>query len=320
MAWRDPETGRWNAIVHGWIYEPEHNSSRRLALLAMLRRSAGLQDGEDSSELFKLRAWPFFADNERGKQVVVRIVDRVHRLPPSEANGHFDDTLALTIDVASESNAAKWLEIELAMPASDQRRFTGRLYFIEPEGLSVVSDIDDTIKISEVHSQAALLRNTFLREFEAVPGMAELYRRLAARGAAFHYVSASPWQLYAHLQPFLEGQGFPAGTYHLQPFRWTDETVFEMVRSPLHNKLARIRIILDRYPRRRFVLIGDSAQEDPEIYATLARERPGQIARILIRNVTNEEPGGPRCQAAFAGVPADIWQLFTDPQEVRLPE
>jgi phosphatidate phosphatase APP1 len=35
-----------------------------------------------------------------------------------------------------------------------------------------------------------------------------------------------------------------------------------------------------------FLLVGDSGQEDPEIYAELVRERPGRVKAVYIRNVT----------------------------------
>jgi len=39
-----------------------------------------------------------------------------------------------------------------------------------------VSDIDDTIKLSFVTDKPLFIKNTLLREFQAVPGMAELYK------------------------------------------------------------------------------------------------------------------------------------------------
>ena len=56
----------------------------------------------------------------------------------------------------------------------------------------VISDIDDTVKITEVRDRHAMLRNTFLREFQPVPGMADFYQTLArSNGAAFHYTPHS---------------------------------------------------------------------------------------------------------------------------------
>ena len=79
------------------------------------------------------------------------------------------------------------------------------LLLVPPEGLSIISDIDDTVKVSNVLNKRELLANTFLREFTPIEGMAALFRRWGrAHGAVFHYVSASPWQLQPELQAFLQ--------------------------------------------------------------------------------------------------------------------
>jgi phosphatidate phosphatase APP1 len=72
---------------------------------------------------------------------------------------------------------------------------TGRVRLLEPEGMSVVSDIDDTIKVSEIPTGADIvLRNTFLRDYVAVEGMRDRYRRLG--DVSLHYVSGSPWHMF----------------------------------------------------------------------------------------------------------------------------
>jgi phosphatidate phosphatase APP1 len=80
---------------------------------------------------------------------------------------------------------------------------------IGPKGLSVVSDIDDTIKISSVTVKEELMANTFFRPWRAVPGMAALYQQWGQEGAVFHYVSNSPWPLETVLEFFLSGKGSP---------------------------------------------------------------------------------------------------------------
>ena len=53
----------------------------------------------------------------------------------------------------------------------DEDKATGIIRLIEPrQGISVISDIDDTIKISEVLDKVRLLANTFIHPFKPVPG------------------------------------------------------------------------------------------------------------------------------------------------------
>jgi phosphatidate phosphatase APP1 len=161
----------------------------------------------------------------------------------------------------------------------------GNVHIVGQRGLSVISDIDDTIKLTEATSRRQMLANTFLRPFEVVEGMAELYRQWHAQGADFHYVSSSPWQLYQSLAELCSDGNFPAGSMHLRYFRMRDE-MFRRWRPVRNNtKVGIIAAILKALPDRRYVLVGDSGEKDPEIYRFLAKRFPSQVVAILIRNL-----------------------------------
>ncbi|MDH3920995.1 MAG: App1 family protein, partial [Rhodospirillales bacterium] len=206
---------------------------------------------------------------------------------------------------------------EAVMPKGDRRQFTGQVQFLDPKGLSVISDIDDTIKISVVTDKRELLANTFLREFRDVPGMTETYGRWAEAGAAFHYVSSSPWQLYPALSTFMGHAGFPPGAFHLRWFRLKDETFFNLFAAPEESKIPVIESILRDYPIRKFVLVGDSGEKDPEIYGTIARRHGGQVRHVFIRNVSPQDDQGERFAAAFRGLPETIWTVFRSADELK---
>ena len=302
--------GGWEASLHGWIYEPEEGSAPRGAAVALLRRALGVEETDLAAAVFSRRARWFLVDNERGKRLAVEVGGARPVLPPSGPDGHFSGPVRLP---AGEPGVIPW-----SAAAADGRRFEGRLHQIPPEGASVISDIDDTVKVTVVTDRRRLVETTFLEEFEAVPGMAALYGRWAARGTAFHFVSSSPWQLYPELSTFLTAAGFPAATFHLKPFRVKDSTLFDLLKSGLETKPAQIIPILDAFPGRTFFLVGDSGEQDPEIYGALARQRPAQVRHVLIRNVTGEDRGSERLRKAFEGIPADRWTLFSDPAEVAL--
>jgi phosphatidate phosphatase APP1 len=209
------------------------------------------------------------------------------------------------------------LEFEAVMPAGDERRFRGDVLLIPPTGVSVISDIDDTIKITGVGDRNKLIENTLFKPFEAVPGMAEVYRKWADDGLAFHYVTASPWQLYEPLCGMCGPKGFPSGTWDMKYFRWKDSTALDLLKSPEKYKPEIIERILADFPRRRFVFVGDSGERDPEIYGAIARKHPRQVERILIRSVTEDKPDGERYHAAFANVPAGRWQVFEKAEQIK---
>ncbi len=312
-----PDGQAWVMPVHGWIFEPERDSVARAGLLDRLRQTLGLREAAEEGDLFHERARLFLVDNERSKSVAIGVGGKQYPLPSSAPNGHFQGEIRLSAVEATPLMEGVWLRYEAVLPEGDPRRFRGAVQMVPQSGLSVISDIDDTIKITEVTDRAAMMRNTFCRPFRAVPGMADVYRRWAVEGACFHYVSASPWQLHPALSEFIASAGFPPGSFHQRFFRMKDSTALELLESPVEMKIEAIGSILKAFPQRQFILVGDSGENDPEIYGTVARAHPEQVVRILIRNVTDESPDGPRMQAAFECVPADRWMLFREAEQIE---
>ena len=57
--------------------------------------------------------------------------------------------------------------------------------------IRVISDIDDTVKLSGVHCGARVVfQNVFVKDLEEslIPGMGEWYTEMWRRGVRFHYV------------------------------------------------------------------------------------------------------------------------------------
>ena len=92
--------------------------------------------------------------------------------------------------------------------------------------------------------------------------------------------------------------------------------MLSLFQGPERYKTPVIEPLLQRFPGRQFVLVGDSGERDPEIYAALARKFPMQVTRICIRNVTNEPMGADRYKNAFRGLPPELWRVFRDPKEI----
>jgi hypothetical protein len=307
----------WTSRIHGWIFEPESDGLFRNAAIAGFRSTLGLSADEANSQIFEQRARAFLADNERGKRISIRLAGSVFELEPSAEDGHFFGTLRL--DAAAVRRWARdgRLSYQAVLERRDSRVFAGEVHVVDPVGVSVISDIDDTIKVTEVTDRKKLLQNTFLLPFRAVDGMAEIYRRWSRGGATFHFVSASPWQLYQPLAQFVNQTGFPPATFHLRQIRLKDSSVLSLLADPLQAKLQVIEPLMTMFPRRRFILVGDSGERDPEVYGRIAQKYPEQVLRIFIRDVTGQAATAPRYQAAFGGLPADRWQLFQDAAAIQ---
>lgn len=308
----------WVAHVDGWIFERRSGFGAIGELKKFLKERFGLTEPEfEASTVFRERARMFFVDNERNQRVAVSLLDSSHRLVKSTPAGQILDQIVL----ASRPAPATVVRLR-ALPKDDDdtRVFEGTVLFADGDGISVISDIDDTIKHSDVLNRRELAANTFLRPFTPVPGMADLYRRWASAGddVVFHYLSGSPRQLYPALAQFAVKEGFPEGTFTLRPFRWSDRSAVEFIENrTMEFKLAAIERLMKMFPGRRFVFVGDSGEMDPEIYATAAARSPAQVAAIFIRAVREDHVNSARLTDVFASLPATIARhVFRSPDQI----
>jgi phosphatidate phosphatase APP1 len=97
-------------------------------------------------------------------------------------------------------------------------------------------------------------------------------------------VSSSPWNLHDLLTEFLTLQKIPIGPLMLRD--WGMNAQESLPTGHAGHKLGAIRRILDLFPALPFILIGDSGQEDPEIYHRVVHDHPDRILAVYIRNVT----------------------------------
>lgn len=325
FARQDQDAQSWRVAVHGQIFEPEEKSLKRAMLVNLVRQFVPGELSPQEKEIFDRRVRLFLVDSERGKKISIRLGSAVYEAGASGTDGHFRSELRLSNGqiaalFGGKAPAGEWVSFSAITRPGDGRMFAGRVLAMDAEGLSVVSDIDDTIKVTNVRDRKELLANTFLRRFEAVPGMAPTYRLLAGGKATFHYVSGSPWQLYPALAELTAGDaGFPAGTFHLRAVGLLDSSMLNPLGALEEFKTREIEALFKAFPRRRFVLVGDSGERDPEIYGSLARKHGEQVRAIWIRNVTGVTASDPRFQAAFQGLPQSRWLLFRDAAELRQP-
>ncbi len=315
--------GRVAARIEAWVYERESRPGVRSLLARYLKIDRDAFDDAERAR-YDERTQLFRFDAERGKDVHVVGDDGVRRaLPRTRRDGR---TRAELIFTAAPPREGVWMSFRGALSESDRHgkqlpQSIGRTLWVPKTGLSVVSDIDDTIKDSNVLVRRELVLNTFVRPFAAVDGMAARYRAFVEGRSdlRIHYVSGSPHQLYPALSNFLDEQRFPPGSVHLRDVNLRAELFGEHGGTRAH-KLATVRQLIADFPQRRFVLIGDSGEQDPEIYATLAREHPQHVLAIWIRDVTGQSRTHPRYAQTFAQIDPARWHLFDDSARIQLPD
>jgi hypothetical protein len=301
--------GVLRARVEAWVFERERNPTRTRLLAGALGLDLDELPHEDRRR-FEQRTALFGTDAKEGRELSARVAGGALRaLPASDEQGRVSAVLPL--EAVGGGHAPGWIDWALH---AGTREVASRAQWIGDEGLSVVCDIDDTVKHTQVRSRRQMLLNTLAREFAAVPGMAAWLQRLGsdAGGTALHYVSGSPLQLAPPLLAFMGESGLPDGSLHLRVLSLRPASLFDAGATARH-KQATIAQLLAEHPRRRFLLVGDSGERDPEVYGELARAHPQRIVAVLIRDVTGERADAARYADAFAGVPAERWRVFADP-------
>lgn len=184
------------------------------------------------------------------------------------------------------------ISIDLVRPvhASVQGEF-----FVPPAAARfvVISDIDDTVMDTRVATPIAMLQRLFLQAAEkrvAFPGVAAFYRALyhGRSGRELNpmlYVSRAPWSIHDMLDRFFRLHEIPVGPI-LFLRDWGLTWQHPLPHRVKDHKLNLIRDMLSLYHDLPFVLLGDSGQEDPEIYTRIVEEHAGRVVAVYIRNVT----------------------------------
>jgi len=311
----------WKVPIHGWIFEPEEDSKKRIIFRSLLRRLLQVSSTSSEKEILDRRIKPFVVDNERWKRPKITLHGKEYTLNSSGKNGHFHTTLFLSqqdiLDEGEmipstdedENGSSTSSSTKLVPPSSlsyyasnddGTRRYMGTIHFIPSRGITILSDIDDTIKITNVVNKKEMLRNTFLREFQPVPGMADIYQewysqqqqqeqelQVGYNSFHLHLLSASLYQLYEELETFRKNSNFPSATYSLKTVRPKNggQTIRILFEDAMEFKCRTLRGILDTFPQRQFLFVGDTGEKDPQVYASIMKEYPTQILGIYLRSV-----------------------------------
>ncbi|PPQ66431.1 hypothetical protein CVT24_007197 [Panaeolus cyanescens] len=208
------------------------------------------------------------------------------------------------------------LTATVQLPEGDHRSVKATIFRSPNSGYGVISDIDDTVKISHVLDKKALIRSTLLDEPKAVSGMPELYTKLSQtlKDPQFVYVSGSPFQLYPFLHEFIDSTYTTAkGPIMLQNLTVFDpRDVIEFIASSsdatYKHKMDSITTLRSFYPKKKWMMIGDSTQKDPEVYGRIYKRFPDMLLCAWIRQVENADNTPERFAKAFKDVPKNKWR------------
>ena len=285
------------------IYYRGFGSPSAVWLKGRVLRQKDLSTPSDNDTFFEnvLATYQRFESDEvPGVTVRIEAFGQVHTAVTDE-EGYFEVTINPPDDLLMAHPGRVWFPVcysldGVVQPDTQEPVVKDGHLMVSPSfsQFGVISDIDDTVLVTGATSLLQTARLTFLgNAYTRLPfaGVAAFYRALQSGPVTtlfnpIYYVSSSPWNLYDLLIDFFRIQGIPKGPILLRDLG-LDPVLLSSASHHTH-KLAMIRKVLDVNPQLSFVLIGDSGQQDPEIYSQVVRENPGRIRAIYIRDVTPE--------------------------------
>jgi phosphatidate phosphatase APP1 len=169
----------------------------------------------------------------------------------------------------------------------------GKVYIPYNTQYGFISDIDDTFLISHssnLRKRLYVLFTQNARSRKPFEGVVKHYQLLAQSDTTpdapnpFFFVSSSEWNLYDYILEFTRVNQIPQGVFLLNQLKRFSQ-LLKTGQNSHQTKFTRIARILEQYPKQRFVLLGDSSQQDPYIYEAIVGHFPRQVHAVYIRNV-----------------------------------
>jgi phosphatidate phosphatase APP1 len=272
-----------------------HGTNRELFLRGRVLEETGIKRAgqDDAVWLNVLNMARRFASDEVAGARVRASFGGLQVETTADAEGFFDVRFRLAEPL---EDTTTWHPVELDLlsppsPGGGEVRSVGHVLVPCGAGFGVISDLDDTVVRSSATNVLKMAwivvrNNAHTRlPFEGVGAFYEALQRGKDGDATnpIFYVSSSPWNIYDMLEDFLNVHGVPPGPLFLKDWSPT------VLGKHQDYKLGLIRRLLDTYEDLPFVLIGDSGEEDPEIYLQAVREYPKRIKAVYIRDVTSHE-------------------------------
>ncbi|MCW3079377.1 phosphatase domain-containing protein [Segetibacter sp.] len=235
----------------------------------------------------------FESDEVQGAELKVILAEEEHTVT-TDKEGYFVLNLNPVVPIVNED---LWHHLPLHLihapiPFEKDLKVNAEVMIPPTDAeFGIISDIDDTIIKTAATSMLSMGKTVLMNNARTrlpFAGVAEFYKALqlgrnGKRNNPFFYVSSSPWNMYDLLKDFLDFNNIPAGPLLLRDIGFGGDAAFRG--GHMGHKFKEIKQILEAYPHLKFVLIGDSGQEDPKIYQEVVKQFPDRVLAIYIRDV-----------------------------------
>ena len=184
-------------------------------------------------------------------------------------------------------------------------------WLVPNQGLTVISDIDDILRVTMIYEPKEGLLNSFARAFTPWLNMPEIYANWSSSldDIHFHYLTTTPEQVTRNYMDFIY-KTYPGGSFDTRPLNFSD------VSATLHIRKFLLEKYFQSFPQRKVILVADTSNTDVmQYYPAMASEFPGQVQCIFIRNTSATDSGDhfPYDTSGFKDLDPNSYMFFNVP-------
>ena len=229
---------------------------------------------------------------------------------PTTDQGDFDAFVQIQNEGLAAGNATNKVQ-RLNVYAEGSNIGNATSYLVPPSGITVISDIDDILRVTKIYKPKEGLLNSFARPFAAWMNMPAIYAgwSRSVPDIHFHYLTTTPEQVTRNYMEFIY-KTYPGGSFDTRPLNFSD------VSATLHIRDFLLQKIFATYPQRKFVLMADTSNSDVmKAYPQLAVDFPNQVQCIFLRNTsaTDDDDKFPYDTSGFKDLNQQIYMFFNVP-------
>ncbi|MCJ1273415.1 hypothetical protein MMC21_001206 [Puttea exsequens] len=328
----------WNLRFHGNVFKQPNISESKLDDLAnvfvigtsiqSLPPSQASQARNLTAEIFvlqqdnrnvtfNLRPAPAAgASGERGGGGAVEAAggSQQIRFPtPTTPEGDFDGFIQINDAGLLAGNSTKEIQ-RMNVYAQGDINGNTTAYLVPDTGLTVISDIDDILRVTKIYQPKEGLTNSFVLPFTPWMNMPDIYANWSRSipNFHFHYLTTTPEQITRNYMDFIY-KTYPGGSFDTRPLNFSDVSATLSIRKFLLEK------IFQTYPHRKFVLVADTSNSDVmKDYPAMATEFPGQVQCIFLRNTSSTDSSDkfPYDTKGFQGLSNNTYMFFNVPDDL----
>lgn len=319
----------WNVRFHGNIYKQPNTSEsdlNRLANIFLIDTSVDELPPSQADQARNVTAAIFVVQQPHvnvspisiepfnGEHGNVGVAQTITLPYETTAEGDFDVFVPINSEGLARGNETQSLQ-KMNTWVGNTTNGNATAYLVPDQGLTIISDIDDILRVTKIYDPKEGLLNSFARPFVPWENMPEIYANWSQSlpDAHFHYLTTLPEQVTRNYEEYIYAT-YPAGSFDTRPLNFTNAKETLTVREFLLVK------IFETFPQRKFVLVADTSNSDVmKDYPMMAQKYPDQVQCIFLRNTTATDSSDhfPYDTSGFQGLDQKKYMFFVHADDLK---